>query len=195
MKPWTVRRSTRAFADRWLNVRADDCETETGHAIAPFYVLEYPDWINVVALDEAGRVLLVRQYRHGIGRVTLGLPAGTVDAEDADPVACAQRELLEETGYAAERMALIASLSPNTATHANRAHTIVSPLARYIQPPVTDPTEVVEVVPTAVGDAVRMALSGEIEHAMHVAALLIGLESLGVAGITAKPVPAARLSR
>ena len=67
LQPWTVRSSRRVLHDRWISVRADDCVTAEGAEVSPFYVLEYPDWVNVVALDDENHVLLVRQYRHGLG--------------------------------------------------------------------------------------------------------------------------------
>jgi 8-oxo-dGTP pyrophosphatase MutT (NUDIX family) len=57
--------------------------TPSGVAIAPFYLLEYPDWVHVIAIDTDDHVLLVRQYRHGYGGPNLELPGGVVDAADS----------------------------------------------------------------------------------------------------------------
>ena len=67
-------------------------------------VVAHPDAVAIVALDERGRVALVRQYRQPIGTTLLELPAGTLDDPDEDPVAAAHRELAEETGLAAETL-------------------------------------------------------------------------------------------
>ena len=64
---WRVTGSRYVHKDRWIAVRADDCVTEDGVSVAPYYVLEYPDWVEIVALDADDNLLLVRQYRHGVG--------------------------------------------------------------------------------------------------------------------------------
>ena len=68
-------------------MRADDCETASGIAVSPYYIVEYPDWVQVVAIDQHDHVLLVRQYRHGLGEFSLELPAGNMDAPERDPLA------------------------------------------------------------------------------------------------------------
>ncbi|MDR2805091.1 MAG: NUDIX hydrolase, partial [Dysgonamonadaceae bacterium] len=61
--------------------------------------MEYPDWINVIAINKAKQFVFVKQYRHGIGSVHFELCAGVCEKEDASPLISAQRELMEETGY------------------------------------------------------------------------------------------------
>lgn len=153
--------------------------------IAPFYVLDYPDWVQIVALDETDHLILVRQYRHGLGAVALELPCGGMDAADRDPVAAAARELAEETGYSADRWRLIASLSPNAANHSNRTHIVLAEGAHRTQAPADDPTErlIVERVP--VTQAVAEARRGGMAQAMHVAALALALTEIGRWGASA----------
>jgi 8-oxo-dGTP pyrophosphatase MutT (NUDIX family) len=180
LPPWQRRASRYIVHDRWIAVRADHCVSAAGVEIAPYYILEYPDWVQIVALDTADNVVMVRQYRHGIGKTSVELPAGRVDAEDGTPLVTAARELLEETGYAsAEPLQLLATLSPNTATHANRTHTVLARNVTRVAEPKPDPTEaiVVELVPRA--EALRRALAGEVMQSMHVASLVIGLKAAG----------------
>jgi 8-oxo-dGTP pyrophosphatase MutT (NUDIX family) len=82
---WRVTASRYIHKDRWIALRADDCVTDDGVPVAPYYVLEYPDWVEVVALDADDNVLLVRQYRHGMGDFSIELPAGGMDPGDTDP--------------------------------------------------------------------------------------------------------------
>ena len=179
VRPWTVEGSRHVLRDRWISVRADRCRTADGVEIAPFYVLEYPDWVLVVALDDEEHVLLVEQYRHGLGIVSLELPAGGIEPGDADPIRAAARELAEETGHEAERWQHIAALAANPASQNNRCHVLLAQGARHARAPKDEPSERLQIVRLPVAEAVRRARSGAIVQAMHVAALSLALGHIG----------------
>lgn len=82
----------------WLTARKDRLQLPDGRIKEEYYVLEYPTWINVVAETADHELVLVRQYRHGIGRTCFEIVAGVVE-EGEEPLAAAQRELREETGF------------------------------------------------------------------------------------------------
>lgn len=73
-------------------------------------VVRHPGAVAVVALTDDGRICLVRQYRTAIDRVTVEIPAGKLDPGE-DPLECAHRELLEETGYKAQKMAYLTTIA------------------------------------------------------------------------------------
>jgi 8-oxo-dGDP phosphatase len=179
---WQVTGSRIVFRDRWISVRADDCLTRSGVEIAPFYVLEYPDWVHVVALDADNHIILVQQYRHGFGGTTLELPGGIIDAEDSDPVAAARREMAEETGYGADEFRLLASLSPNPATHTNKVHVVLAQPVVIAKRPTPDPEEDITVVRLPADEVLRMALEGKLVHSQHVGLLMIGLRAANLLG-------------
>lgn len=179
IKPWRVLSSRTLYEDPWVRLRGDACETAGGKVLGNYHVLEYRDWSHVVAIDADDHVILVKQYRHGAGIISLELPGGMVDDGDPDPAAAAARELMEETGYRAPSIRHVLTLSPNTATHANRMH--VS-LAEGVTPTGTqqlDGSEAIEILRVPVAEAVRLAMTGGIQQAMHVAALLAGLNAAG----------------
>lgn len=177
---WRVRASQTVLDSPWLKVRADHCVTEDGHTIAPYYVLTYPDWALVVATDTEGQIILVRQYRHGVGATSTELPCGGVDKHDADPVAAGKRELLEETGYGGGQWRYAGRLAANPATQVNYCHIIIATGVSRQAEPVKDATEELQVVRTSVQAAKNLALEGGILQAIHVAALLTACELHGV---------------
>lgn len=177
---WTVEASRVVHHDRWITVRADDCRTPAGVAVAPYYVLEYPDWVHVLAVTDDEQVVLVRQYRHGLGAPCWELPGGAVDAGETAAMA-ARRELREETGYAADALEPLLSTSPNPATHANRYHAFLARSATRSGPPAPDAAEELELELGLFTATELLALidAGDFPQVAHVATALVGLRRLG----------------
>lgn len=175
LRPWEVRASRTLVRDRWINLRADHCVTQRGAQLDPYYVLEYEDWVHVVALDEEDCLLLVRQYRHGAGVASLELPGGKLDAHESDPVAAGARELLEETGHAAPSLRHLARLSPNPATHSNWIHVLYGEGAKEVAPLKLDSGEDIRVERIPWREALALALGGDMINSQHVGLLAIAL--------------------
>jgi len=142
---------------------------ETGRE-AEFYVLDSGDWVNVVAVTADDRIVLVEQYRHGVGRATVEIPGGMVDPEDASPENAARRELLEETGFESDDWRLIGVVDPNPATHSNRCFTFLAAGAVRTREPEPDAHEELEVLLEPVSRVPGLLRDGRITHALVVAA-------------------------
>jgi 8-oxo-dGDP phosphatase len=97
---WPVESAQERYRDRLIGVRTDKVRMP-GDTWAERTVVEHPGAVAILALDDANRVLMIRQYRHPVGRMLWEIPAGLRDHEGEDPLGGAQRELLEETGYRA----------------------------------------------------------------------------------------------
>jgi ADP-ribose pyrophosphatase len=175
---WTTLHSDYLANKKWIKVRQDRCQMPDGRIIDPYYVLEYPDWINVLALDTSGQVILTRQYRHGIGATVLELPSGSVDPRES-PLVTARRELLEETGYQFERIVQTAELSPNPGNHANRVFSFLATGGRKVADPVFDESEEIETVLVRMEEFKQLLSENQLVQAMHVSASFYGLQKLG----------------
>jgi len=176
---WKLLKSAYVLQDRWLSLRADTCTLPNGLTIAPYYVLEYPSWVNVVALTVDQQVILVRQYRHGVQQTVLELPSGAVEATDASPLAAVQRELLEETGYVSETVVETGRLSPNPATHTNMTYCFLATGVQQVADPRPEETEQIETVLMSLSEVVGLASQGGLLQALHVGALFFALHVLG----------------
>ena len=173
---WRVTSSRIVLSDRWINVRADSCTTPRGAVLDPYYVLSYPDWVHVVALTDDDRIVLVRQYRHGAGQVSLELPSGGVDPRDPSTEAAARRELAEETGYTARSFRLVGIHSPNAATHTNRVHTYLAEgAAPHGGQSLDEGEEGMTVCPVTVQEIMSRLGDGSMIQLNHVASMLLAL--------------------
>jgi 8-oxo-dGTP pyrophosphatase MutT (NUDIX family) len=95
----------------WFRVVADDVLLPDGRRIEGFHRIEALDFVMVFPLTDDSRVLALQGYKHGVGRVMYQLPAGYMDRAGESALTCAQRELLEETGYTAREWQALGSLS------------------------------------------------------------------------------------
>lgn len=179
-RSWSTRSSERLFDHpllslerRRLESRDDDSSDGSGDSARDALVLEAPDWVNVVALahDAGGepRVVLVRQWRYASEEMTLEIPGGMVDPGESSAAAAA-RELYEETGYRSASLEQIGVVRPNPALFANRCTTFVATDLTCHGRPEGDGEEEIEVVLVPMSRVPAMIASGEIDHALVVAA-------------------------
>ncbi len=168
--------------ERWRRLEAKrirDCrvfaldevllEPPGGGRARDFYVVEAPDWINVVPLTADGRVVMIRQYRVGADDVTLEIPGGMCDPGES-PAAAALRELREETGYVADDLVPLGWVHPNPAIQGNRCHSFLARGARRAGDPAPDAGEAFEVVTYRLDEVPALIAGGAITHALVVAA-------------------------
>lgn len=170
------RQDSEQLADcRVFRVRRDRSENPRGGHVHDFYVIEAPDWINVVPLTSAGEVVLIEQYRHGAAEISLEIPGGMVD-EGESPHEAAGRELLEETGYEASEIIYLGKTRPNPAIQDNWIHTFLARGVEFRHEPTFDTTEhtVVRLVPLE--RIPSLIADGKINHSL----VVVGFYWLGL---------------
>jgi len=96
---WRKVKSKSLINSKWLILNENSYVTESNGKIEPYYMLEYPDWINVVAIDDQANILLIRQYRPGADLVIPEIIAGGIEKNYKDPRDAAIREMSEEIGF------------------------------------------------------------------------------------------------
>lgn len=131
-----------------------------------FYVFDSGDWVNIIPLTENREVLMIEQYRHGTEGFTLEIPGGSVDLDDPSPVYAAERELLEETGYIAQKWIPLGQSHPNPAIQGNLCHTFLALNVRQIEIPEFAGTEDIAVRLLPLDDVPDLIRSGVITHAL-----------------------------
>lgn len=139
-KKWKVLRSEYLFRRPWLTARKDEVQLPDGRINPEYYILEYPDWVNIIALTKDGQMILERQYRHGLGKTCYELPCGVIEQGET-PLEAAKRELLEETGYAGGVWQEWMTLSPNASANSNLMHCFIARDVEKVAEQDLDPTE------------------------------------------------------
>jgi ADP-ribose pyrophosphatase len=176
IRPWRISASRTTHDDPWLKVRSDTCVRADGRLITPYHVLEYPDWVNVVALTPALEIVLVRQYRHATSEILLELPCGALASRGEDALSAAARELEEETGYVARELVEIGAARVNPASHTNTSFTALAIGSCRLREPRPDASEEIEVVVAdLVGFVTRVVRGEQPLQSMHMASLWITL--------------------
>jgi len=141
---WKLLSSTYPYRDRWLTLRSDTVALPDGETLSPYHVIESPDWVNAIAITEAGDIVLVEQYRHAVQQTMLELPAGHVDPGEA-PEAAVKRELLEETGHEAAHWHDLGALFPAASRFTNKVRSYLAMGARPVRAPVSGGSETLHV--------------------------------------------------
>ncbi|WP_443937870.1 NUDIX hydrolase [Pedobacter sp. MW01-1-1] len=162
---------------QWATLRVDTCQLQTGVIKDDYYVLEYPNWVNAIALTEEGKVILVRQYRHAADIISLEVPGGVIDGDEA-PEAAVKRELLEETGYSFKTCKFITELYPNPATSNNKTFTYLLTGGVKTHEQHLDEHEILIVEEYTVDEVKQLLKDNKIAQALHVAALHYGLSEI-----------------
>lgn len=117
-KKWKIINQKYLEKNEWITLRKDSCITSAGKRVDPYYVMEIADVSCAVAITKEGKILFVKEYKHGVQKEILQLPCGYVDINE-NPLIAAKRELEEETGYTSEKWTSLGSFagSPGRLTH------------------------------------------------------------------------------
>jgi 8-oxo-dGTP pyrophosphatase MutT (NUDIX family) len=173
---WRVIASSYIIDSGFLRLRKDTIELPDGTIIPDYYVRDSRGFVIVLPVTPDGRIVLVRQYKHGIARELLELPAGAIDPGEA-PAATAIRELAEETGYVAESMEFVRSFVTDPTNSNSVAHLFIARNAEKTAEQDLDPTEAIDVELVTVEQLRGFVRDGTIDSMPHVAAIYFLLDS------------------
>lgn len=193
---WEEIRTEHIVQDEWIDFRRSAYRFPDGSVFEPYYSYSRRDYVVIVARDEEGRYLCVRQFRQGIRKVTTEFPAGGIEgkknvsetedreydtdrdtAAAEDALAAARRELLEETGYVSEEWNHLLTVPSNATLADNYAHIFTADNCRKAGGQHLDETEFLNVRQYTAPEIERLIHSGDFQQAVHILAWLLAQKS------------------
>lgn len=170
IQKWKVLSSEYVWKRPWLTARRDVVQLPSGQIHNEYYVLEYPTWVNIIAIRRDGCFVMVEQYRHGLGEVQIELCAGCAEAGE-EPLAAARRELAEETGYTGGRWRLNSVISANPATSNNLSYCFIAEDVELTEEQHLDRTEDIAVHVFTREEVLEMLKADRFKQALMAASL------------------------
>lgn len=167
---WEVLESEYLFKRPWLTARREHVKLPTGAEIQDFYILEYPDFCNVIAITKEGQFVIERQYRHAQQITGYEIPAGCVEPGE-DAMEGAKRELYEETGYSGGEWQHFMTISPNPGACTNYSHTFLAIGVEKVSTQHLEESEDIRIELFSEEEVFDMLQRGEFHQAMMVAPL------------------------
>jgi 8-oxo-dGTP pyrophosphatase MutT (NUDIX family) len=170
MNRWKTLKSEYIIKRPWLTARRDVVQLPNGEINDEFYVLEYPDWINVIAITPDDHFVFVRQYRYALDLDSVELCAGVIEPNET-PEEGARRELLEETGFGGGEWKEFMTIGQNPSTCDNLTHCFIATGVEKIQDQHLDRTEDIDVVLLSREQVLEMLNSDTLKQALMLAPL------------------------
>ncbi len=169
---WKTLETRTIFRNQWFDVKQEKVQISESLALEGIIVLHFPDWVNIVAFDENDQLILERNYRHGSGQWMIETPSGSVEPEDKNPKAAAERELYEETGYVAGKLIPLGVSVANGQLQDNKIHHFLALDCKLVSRPKPEIEGNVEFWTESFDTALKRIESGEIQNSYIVEGLL-----------------------
>ncbi|MCG6534960.1 MAG: NUDIX hydrolase [Syntrophales bacterium LBB04] len=131
-------------AQHWFTIVKDVVKLPNDRIVEDYYRIEAPEYILIYAKSHDGKVLVERQYKHGIGSITTTFPAGFID-DDESPLDAAKRELIEETGFRASTWKTMGSYVIDGTRHYGTAHYFMAEDLERVSEPMLNDMEQIEI--------------------------------------------------
>lgn len=179
IKNWKTLSTEELAKFGYFRLRSDRCELPDGRIMPRYFTIEFSDWVNVIPVTKEKKIVLIHQYRHSVGELTIEVPGGSTNPKQKeDNQAAAIRELEEETGYTAKSMEYVGFHHPNPALISNKMHTYIAWDCEKTKPLKLDPYEDIESFEVSVTELEDLIDKGKITHSIILASFLLARKKL-----------------
>ncbi|HEY9616568.1 MAG TPA: NUDIX hydrolase [Microcoleaceae cyanobacterium] len=178
LEPWQTLSSEDVYvSEPWLKLSVEQIQLPDGGVVNGYHRVQMQDYATIFAQVPDGRVIVLRQYKHGVGRVSLTLPGGGIHGAE-DPLETAQRELLEETGYTAENWQHLTSFVSSANYRCSHGHIFTACNAQQVAAPNSGDLEEMETVLMTPTELITAVKQGEVVVLGAIAAIALALNPL-----------------
>lgn len=158
---WGILDSSYPFKSKWLTVRKDRVRMPSGYEMDDFYVLEYPNFVNIIAITTDNKFIIEQQYRHGIQQIAYELCAGGCE-EGESPIQAAKRELLEETGYSYGKWIEYMQTAPDPNSRTSICTTFIATGVEKVQIQSLEKSEDIKIHLLSLNEIEQLLITGKI---------------------------------
>jgi len=180
IQPWKTIESKYVLDSKYIKIRQDKVVLPDGTIYDEYYVHDRPGWAAIFCLTEDGKVILNRQYKHGIGQVVLELPAGSIELDDKDTKETIMRELEEETGYQVKNVELIGKFIIDPTFSSGWVWVYFASGGSLTGKQQKDAREIINIELVTPNELLERVRKGEINVQGHVAAIYLTLDKKGL---------------
>jgi ADP-ribose pyrophosphatase len=179
--PWQILKDREVYAaPPWITVHRQQLRLPNGRIVEDYHQIDLRDYVIIVAQTPDGKYLIERQYKHGVGKVSLLLPGGVIE-DGEEPLPAAKRELLEETGYEADEWRGMGVYVSNANYGCGRAHVFIARNARKVAEPHSGDLEDMEILLMDSSELIEAIRAGEMTVVGAVAAVAWALNPAATA--------------
>lgn len=176
---WKVLSTKKLFSSGLFTLKSEECELPDGRVMPRYYVMDFPDWVNILPITKEGEAILVKQYRHASKKEHLEVPGGSMDPSLQESfLEGARREMLEETGYDSKNIVSIGSHFPNPALQSNRMHTFIAFDCEKVQEQDLDEFEDLSLYFCSLEKLKEHLMKGDVDHSIMIASISKALQYL-----------------
>ncbi|MDB5222861.1 MAG: hydrolase [Chitinophagaceae bacterium] len=176
---WKILSSEYLSDKPYFRARKDKCETPSGKIIPEYYVVELDLTLCALGITEDNMAVMVKQYRHPVGKTLLEIPGGFADKNEAPEKAIA-REMLEETGYEFNKFELVGEVAANPGVLNNYTKLYLATGGKKVGGQKLDANEEIKVELVPLDDLVEMLLQNKIEQSLHANCIFYSLLKMGI---------------
>ena len=178
IQKWEKLSSEIVYQKKWMKIKEEACKLPNGQIIDPYIIVDVPNFCNVFVVTANDEVIMVKQYRHAAGIISIEMPGGMID-EGEDPMVAAAREMQEETGYTADQLELLFTISPNPPLESNLAWFFLAKNAVQNRQIVLDQFEDIELIKYTRSEFMQHLVQNEFTHGMQLGAMFAAAIKLG----------------
>jgi len=178
LKKWKILKNQKVFECPWFSISKEKCLLSDGNILDDYYVIDSSDVVTIIAVDDKNQVVVLREYKHGLGDIIYTFPSGMIESGE-DPSLAAIRELKEETGYMGD-ITLIHKTSPNPTSGRFCKYTFLAKNIKKVSDQNLDSTEFLEEELMSIKNINKLILEEKFVSDLSICSFYVAMQKIGM---------------